>query len=304
MKLTNDERLILQEAARIKRRLNEAGHRRVFYWEPASSSSLTKIARIFPEVYHDDDWYVLNEKIRGKTIFGRDHGVWTLYVLGADDNFYSLKSHSGEPDLNDPETLSAINQLVDSARKEESPAGSGIYRNFRTFEGRNSNRKSLLNEMPKGIAHDPASDLRKTGIADLRAKASKLGIDVASYGRNKRALMQAIKDAERIDPVVLCHWIDRFGRNIGAEIYQRCKQVDPKRFEFDWRHWDLSKDFGGWDDDDEDDLHWQELEEEQMIENWRDRLRVKLRNTFGDVFERISLYRSDKNYLEGEVILK
>lgn len=302
MRLTRNERLILAEASRIERSLRENASKRLFFWEPASGESLTKIARIFPEVYKDDIWYVLNEKIRGKTVFGRDHGVWTLYVLGADDNFYSIKFHGGEPDLNEPETYREINQLVDSARTGESPVGSGIYRNFRSFEGRRGIRRNSLNEMPKGIARDPASDLRQTGIADLRARATKLGIDVASYGRNKRALMQAIKDAERINPDVLCHWIDSFGRSIGAEIYEPCTQTEPKRFEIDWRHWDLSKDFDSWDDD--DDFNWQELEEEQMIENWRDRLRVKLQNTFGDVFSRISLHRGDKNYLEGEVILK
>jgi hypothetical protein len=58
------------------------------------------------------------------------------------------------------------------------------------------NLRHNLNEMPKGIARDPSKDLRNTSIVDLRSKAADLGIDVSRLGKNKRAILQAIEDAE------------------------------------------------------------------------------------------------------------
>lgn len=161
--------------------------------------------------------------------------------------------------------------------------------------------RSKLQEMPKGIARDPASDLRKTSIADLRAEAGKLGIDVSAFGRNKRLLMKAIEDAERVDVGEICEIVDKFCRRIGADLTERCTQKATKRLDFVWRHWDLSKEVYTEGDDEYDE--WRVKDEENLVISWERKLREKLLRFFGDAIKDVELWRGDKNYIEGSVIL-
>jgi hypothetical protein len=129
-KLTSDERLILQEAARIKRKMLEMTiDDSDLFWEQAEGKSLGKIRRMFRTEDHDNDtWFVLSEKISGKTVFAREHGIVTFYVVGVDGYAYSMKVSRPLSSFD----LSDFQDLVSAARTEGRTItkGSGIYRNF------------------------------------------------------------------------------------------------------------------------------------------------------------------------------
>lgn len=92
-------------------------------WDLLEGAGLRKVQGLFR--ISDTAWYVLQRKIRGKSVFRRDHGVQTLYVVGADGFAYSLKGFQF--------SIQDINHLVDVAivGDPEIHPRSGIYRNMR-----------------------------------------------------------------------------------------------------------------------------------------------------------------------------
>ena len=100
-------------------------------WNLLEGPSLEKVEKMFP-MYEGGHWYALADKVRGKTVFARDHGMWTLYVVGNDGYAWSMKlPGSGAISKDD------VSNLVDSARKGDASdyPRAGIYRNIKVFDG-------------------------------------------------------------------------------------------------------------------------------------------------------------------------
>jgi len=95
-------------------------------WKPVMGSGLEKVKRILP-VFGHHDWYALDHKIRGKTVFLRDHGTKTLYVVGTDGYAYSLQSWSWSIPYADIQALVRVAITGDLP----APRSAGIYRNLR-----------------------------------------------------------------------------------------------------------------------------------------------------------------------------
>lgn len=96
-------------------------------WAPLTGSGLAKAQRMFK--YNTEDWYALDNKVLGKTVFLRDHGVATLYVVGPDGFAYSIKGSGGMGSF----TKRDIQELVDTAIAGDTSMypKSGIYKNMR-----------------------------------------------------------------------------------------------------------------------------------------------------------------------------
>lgn len=115
-------------------------------WRPLVGKGLEKAKRIFGYDDRDDRWYVYQPKILGKTVFLRDHGVRTLYVVGSDGHAYTLEG--GEF------TRPILQELVESAIAGD--AGkyprSGIRKNMRV---RTANEVlNVTRRVDKKAAHD------------------------------------------------------------------------------------------------------------------------------------------------------
>lgn len=97
-------------------------------WQPLTGSGLEKVMRIFRTPHKFSTWYVLDRKIYGKSVFLRDHGTKTLYVVGVDGYAYSFQMWSFSV------SWATLQFLVDAAMSGDAPAHGGIYRNMKMGE--------------------------------------------------------------------------------------------------------------------------------------------------------------------------
>lgn len=96
-------------------------------WIPLEGRGAAKAERLFG--YKSADWYVLDTKIKGKTVFMRHHGTITLYVVGPSGHAFSNKIERGWRAVSRED----VHQLVESAIADDSQLypRSGIYRNMK-----------------------------------------------------------------------------------------------------------------------------------------------------------------------------
>ncbi len=95
-------------------------------WVTLEGPGLAKAESLFG--YPGHVFLAFAQKLRGKTIFAREHGGTTLYVVGNAGHAYSMKLPGGAESA----TLDDLNQLVDTARTGDllKYPKSGIYRNM------------------------------------------------------------------------------------------------------------------------------------------------------------------------------
>lgn len=126
-------------------------------WKLLEGAGLEKVKRIFRTPSELSVWYVLDRKILGKSVFLRDHGTKTLYVVGVDGHAYSLQTWSMSVPMADLQTL------VETAMSGElPPPRSGIYRNMKV-------KKATLTP-PKHINQTAAQELTPNTVDGAAAR--------------------------------------------------------------------------------------------------------------------------------------
>lgn len=93
-------------------------------WVELEGSAYDKAERLLKSF--DDDLFVYKDKIKGKTVFLRHHGMVTLYVAGSDGYFYSTKEMT-------PPDKRVVYKLVEVALAGDLDLHpkEGFYRNFK-----------------------------------------------------------------------------------------------------------------------------------------------------------------------------
>jgi len=98
-------------------------------WNLLESKGLQKIRHLLYD--KEGTFYVFYRKIKGKSVFLCDNGVYRLYVLGSDEHFYSIKAYNLFA-----LTFDVLEHLVDAAlgifsKYPDFYSKLGIYRNMR-----------------------------------------------------------------------------------------------------------------------------------------------------------------------------